>query len=328
MSLSIGKLNGLRRLANNQGIFCITAMDQRGSLKVLVDPADPNKVTAKQLVDIKLDLAAALSPYSTAILIDPQFGAPQAISAGALDPHVGLILTLESEHPKKAGQGIVSQIPDGWSVEKLKRMGGDAVKLLVRYRPDLDEAAADNRRLVRDVAEQCTRWDIPFVLEAVTYPLDGQSREDFARQKPHLVITSAKELSNLGCDIYKAEFPADPAFETDSTVLRQLCQELNQASAVPWVLLSAGVDIERFARVLEIASQCGASGFLAGRAIWKDYVTISDPSSRLAALQTKAVHNLGLVTHLARRDALPWTKHRGVHIPTPNDFPPDWYVTY
>ncbi len=327
MALSIGKLSGLRRLAGDRGIFCITAMDQRNSLKTLVNPKDPQSVTPGQMTEIKIDLAAALSPRSTAVLLDPQYGAPQAIAKGTLDAHVGLIVTLEGDTPRRVGDGIITQVAEGWSVEKLTRMGGDAVKLLVRYRPDLPDAAAENRAVIQEVSEQCRRWDIPFVLETVAYPLSGQSAQDFAREKPQLVVQTARELSAL-CDLYKAEFPDNLQFQSDPAVLEQHCRELDQASAVPWVILSAGADIGPFAQMVEIACKNGASGFLAGRAIWKNFVAISNQAERRAALETQAVHNLGVITHIALRDALPWTKHRGVKLPTPADFPPNWYQAY
>src|SRR5579875_72664 len=327
MALSIGKLTGLRRLADERGIFCITAMDQRNSLKALVSPANPQGVSPAQMTAIKADLALTLSPHSTAVLLDPQYGAPQAVAAGVLDPHVGLIVTLEGDTPRRVGEGIITQIAEGWSVEKIQRMGGDAVKLLVRYRPDLPEAAEENRAVIQQVSEECRRHDIPFVLETVAYARSGQSKEDFAREKPQLVIETARELSRF-CDLYKAEFPDDLSYETDPAVLDQHCRELDQATAVPWVILSAGADIGPFSRMVEIACRNGASGFLAGRAIWKDFVSIADPAERRRQLESRAVHNLGIITHIAKRDARPWTEHPGVRVPTPSDFSPEWYRSY
>jgi len=325
--LTIGKVDGLRRLADDRGIFCITAMDQRNSLKVIINPKDPEQVTPAQMTDIKLSLAAALSPHSTAVLLDPQFGVPQGIVSGALDAHIGLIVTLEGDRPKMVGQGRITQIATGFSAEKIRHIGGNAVKLLVRYRPDLSDAAQQNRDVVQEVSAQCKKADIPFVLEAVVYALEGQSKQDFAREKASLVIQSAKDLSPH-CDLYKAEFPDDVSFEKDPATLARHCQELDQASVVPWVILSAGADIGPFSQMVEIACQNGASGFLAGRAIWKDYVAIADSAKRLAELKHHAVHNLGVVTHIAKRDALPWTQHRGIELPQPADFSPTWYEQY
>jgi tagatose 1,6-diphosphate aldolase len=325
--LSVGKTDGLRHLADERGIFCITAMDQRNSLRALVDPKDPSRVTAAQMTDIKLALAEALSPHSTAVLLDPQYGAPQAIVSGALDVHAGLIVTLEGDRPKSVGQGRITQIATGLSAAKIRRMGGDAVKLLVRYRPDLPDAAAENRAVIEEVSDQCREADVPFVLETVAYALDGQTKDDYAREKPGLVIETAKALSRL-CDLYKAEFPDEVSYEKDPAVLRQHCQELDRASVVPWVILSAGADIGPFSQMVEIACENGASGFLAGRAIWKNYVALPDPEGRRSALKQKAVYNLGVVANIAKRDALPWTEHRGIELPGPSDFSPTWYEQY
>lgn len=325
--LSIGKVAGLRRLADENGIFCITAMDQRNSLRAILNPANPGSVPNGLLAEIKISLAAALSPHSTAILLDPQYGVPQAITAGALDGHAGLLIALEADKPKTVGQGKVTLIAPGLSAQKIGRMGGDAVKLLVRYRPDLGDATEQNQAVVREVADQCREADMPFVLEPVIHALDGQSKEDFAREKPSLVIQTARELSPW-CDLFKTEFPDDISFEKDPAVQKKHVEELDAASAVPWVILSAGADIGPFAQVVELACKAGASGFLAGRAIWKDYVKIEDPEERLDLLERKAVPNLGVVTNIAVRDAKPWPEHRGIEIPEPGSFDPLWYEKY
>jgi tagatose 1,6-diphosphate aldolase len=325
--LTIGKIAGLRRLSDEQGIFCITAMDQRNSLRTILNPSNPASVTHALLAEIKVSLAAALSPHSTAILIDPQYGVAQSITAGALDGHAGLLIALEADRPKTVGQGKVTVIATGLSAQKIGRMGGDAVKLLVRYRPDLGDATDQNQAVVREVAEQCREADLPFVLEPVVHALEGQSKDDFAREKASLVIQAAHDLSPW-CDLFKAEFPDDISWEKDPSVQKKHCQELDAASVVPWVILSAGADIGPFAQVVEIACQSGASGFLAGRAIWKDYVKIQDPDERLEQLERKAVPNLGVVTNIAVRDALPWTEHRGIEIADPFSFDPLWYESY
>ena len=52
---------------------------------------------------------------------------------------------------------------------------------------------------------------------------------------------------------------------------------------MPWVILSAGVGYDDFKRQVEIACAAGASGFLAGRSIWRDAVSTHDPARREAA---------------------------------------------
>ena len=45
-------------------------------------------------------------------------------------------------------------------------------------------------------------------------------------------------------------------------------------STVPWVLLSAGVSYDTFLKQVRVACEAGASGVMAGRAVWKEAVTL------------------------------------------------------
>ena len=49
-------------------------------------------------------------------------------------------------------------------MEKIKRVGGDGVKLLLPYHPEA-ENAPEKRAMVAELVETCTRHDIPFFLE-------------------------------------------------------------------------------------------------------------------------------------------------------------------
>jgi tagatose 1,6-diphosphate aldolase len=49
---------------------------------------------------------------------------------------------------------------------------------------------------------------------------------------------------------------------------------------VPWALLSAGVDHDAFVGQLRAALDGGASGFIAGRSIWKEAVGMGVPERR------------------------------------------------
>lgn len=306
-ALTIGKMRRLQQLANHKGIYVMTAMDQRGSMRRMLNPGAPQSVSVDDLTQIKLELAATFSPLSSAILLDPQFGAAQSVAHAMLDRSCGLLVALESQDYDQDGDIRRSRIPDNWSVEKIARMGATAVKLLAYYHPDQPETAEWQERLIADVHAACQSNDIPFVLEIVVYPLGGLSGDsaEFAAQKPGLVVRSAARLSGY-CDLYKAEFPANVVYDTDPQRLAGYCQELNAACAVPWVVLSAGVDIEIFQTMVRIACQNGASGFLAGRAIWKKATRIADVGERRAWLESEGVANLRSLVDVANESATPW----------------------
>ncbi len=189
----------------------------------------------------KLRITQALAPLSTAVLLDPLHGV-HALSHGAVPGTVGLIMCLEEFGYEGQAEGRLTATIKGWSVAKIKRMGAVGVKVLLFYHPDAPVAAAQEA-FVERVAEDCRRHDIAFLLEPMSYPIrpDVQKESaEFAREKPAVVIESARRLGGLGVDLLKAEFPADPRFEPDEGRLRARCRELNAASPVPWVLLSAG----------------------------------------------------------------------------------------
>jgi tagatose 1,6-diphosphate aldolase len=326
MAISIGVLRGLQQISNQQGIFTMAAMDQRGALKSMLNPG--GDVPYGEMRQTKIDVVGALAPHASALLIDPEYGAAECIAEGALPGSCGLIVSIEKTGYTLDGSGRLAELIPDWGVVRIKRMGASAVKLLVYYHPDEMEAARKQRDVVASVLEDCRKYDIPLLVEAVAYPLAGQDKESFAKSKPDAVVRSAEELCPLGFDVYKAEFPVDLAYPFEENNLGEWCRKLDAATSQPWVILSAGVGIDQFARQVEIACQNGASGFLAGRAIWKDSVKIKDLDQRRAHLRTEAVANIERCNQLAAKYATPWPKKLG----HPNGFGDvvheGWYSRY
>ena len=162
MELSIGKIRRLQQCATDTGQFIILAMDHRGNLKRALQPSDPESVSYGEMVAFKRQVAAALSPATTAILLDPVFGAAQAVAGGAISGRSGLVVAVEKTGYTGDPTARESQILPGWSVAKIARMGATAVKLLVYYHPEAPNAA-EQETLVQEVGEACARYDIPFL---------------------------------------------------------------------------------------------------------------------------------------------------------------------
>ncbi|MCL4543068.1 MAG: tagatose 1,6-diphosphate aldolase [Chloroflexi bacterium] len=330
MALTVGKIRGLQQISSPAGIFTMTAMDQRGSLAELMRPQNPSSVTYEELKQVKIELAAVFGPLSSAVLLDPLYGAAEAIAYGALPGRTGLLVAWEESGYTPDGSGRLTQVQPGWSVAKIKRMGASAVKLLVYYHPDEARSAEHQRAIVRQVVADCATHDIPAVVEAVTYGINGlkTGTAEFAAQKPRLVIRTAQELSPLGFDVFKAEFPADLKFESDEGKMAGWCRQLNDSCPVPWVILSAGVDISLFRKQVEIACKHGASGFLAGRAIWKDGIRIAGGAERRRWLETTGVDNLRQCIDLAQEFATPWTKKLDRSLAAAADVSEGWLQRY
>ena len=294
--LTLGRLRGLQEIAGADGRFTMVAIDQRLSLARILSPDDPGAVPFELLRDVKLDLCRAFTPEASAVLIDVQYGLGDALASGAFAGGCGLLVAVEEGPSERA------RIPEGWGVERIKRCGASAVKLLVLYNPRDTGAAAHQRELVKRVVEDCLRFDIPSVVESVSYGLGSPS------EKPECVLRTAEELIPLGMDLYKAEFPTDLRAEPDEDRAADWCRRLDEVcGTTPWVILSAGVAMDVFVRQVEIACRNGASGVLAGRALWQEAVRESDPAARLSRLRVESVANFRAVAELVRGHATPWT---------------------
>jgi tagatose-1,6-bisphosphate aldolase len=321
MTIGIGKRRGISRCSNEQGVFVILALDHRNNLRQALNPANPDAVSDQEMVEFKQQVIAALAPSSSSVLLDPEFGASQVISQNILPGRTGLLVSLEETGYTGDPTARASQILPGWSSAKIKRMGADGVKLLVYYHPD-SKLAVEQEDLVSSVAEACARFDLPFFLEPLSYSLDPAKKSLPSAEKRRVVVETARRLTLLGVDILKAEFPLNVKDENDEKVWFEACDELTQASRVPWTLLSLGVDFETFLRQVEVACGSGASGVIAGRAIWKEAVSL-EPAARQSFLTTIAVERLGALTTTCNRKAVPWFRY----------YPPEpivtgWYHDY
>ena len=273
------------------------AVDQRGSLQKQLGP-DGKAASFDEMVTFKRQVTAALAPYASAVLLDPIFAAAQTIACGDLPGKVGLLVSIEATGYEGDAKARRSGLVPGWSVEKIRRMGAQAVKLLLYYNP-ASPTAPEQEALLQQVAADCLKHDILFLMECVTYPVrDGED-------KGELVIESARRLAPLGVDVYKAEFPGEGASEPDR--LLDNCRRLTDAVNGPWVLLSAGVDWDLFRIQADIAMRGGACGFLAGRAIWKEAIKLKG-AERENFLHTTSVARFKELVAIAEKHATPWTK--------------------
>jgi len=329
MGVSIGKLRGLQKIAGDNGIFTMCAMDHRGSLEKKLCAGLTAAACGDDMMEFKLELCRSLSPFASAVLLDPIYGASQAIEQGLLPRSTGLLVSLEETGYQGSGESRETRLLAGWSVAKIKQMGADAAKLLVYYRPDIDEVARRQRDLVLEVAAECELHDLPCLVEAVSYPVGKEVSDPalFARHKPELIIQTARDLTSLPIDVLKAEFPADLATTNTVPEALGLCRELEKASAKPWVILSGGADYDTFSRQMSLACQAGASGYLAGRAVWQEAITMED-AARRSFLAGTAVVRLKQLAATAGRYAVPWQRKLGFDRARPADAGPSWYLSY
>ena len=329
-NLAIGKIRGLQQIANPDGTLTMCAMDHRGSLRSMIDKEHPGEVDYAEMVERKLELCANLAQYASAVLLDPIFGAAQCIGNGVLPRSTGLLISIEASGYSGEKDHRLTELLNSWSVEKIKRMGASAVKILVYYRPELKELAGWQLDTINMVAEKCIEYDLPFLVEPKSYPVGNEinNPQEFAKAKEQLVIETARDITALPIDVLKAEFPADLSYRNNKTELLELCRQLDRASQAPWVILSAGVDFDLFCQEVEIACQAGASGFLGGRAIWQEAMHIDDTPERVKYLSTVGADRMKKLNEITGKYAVPWHRKLGLAAHELADVSEKWHQEY
>lgn len=291
----------LDAIADSAGVFAIVAMDQRNTLRRMFAAVGRPDVGDGELRGVKADVAAALTPLASGILLDPTYGVPAVLDSGALADTCGLLVAAEpAERGDWHGEPHAHRIPEQ-NATWVRDMGGHAVKFLVQLRPDRPHPAGtpdlvdDVLNVVRDVVADCAAHGVPSVIENLIYRLPGEDdltddhRED-------LIVESARLLNETGADLLKLEYPGSA----------KGCRRIAEVIDRPWALLSAGVPFADFKNVLQIAcDEGGVSGFIAGRSIWKESVGL-EGAARAEFLDTVAKPRLAELVDAVDGRARPW----------------------
>jgi sulfofructosephosphate aldolase len=271
----------LDAVARESGTFLMVAMDQRESLRTMLRergrPDDDAHVGR-----FKAAVARSLAAEASGFLIDGDHLAGVA-------PLVerGLILAVD----------LLEQEPGG-AVEDTRlderpqlRPAVVALKLLVIWRDD--ERRAERVELARRFVELAARHELLSVLEPVVRV--PEERREAA------IVEAARELGAMRPSLYKCQVPL--AGKGPAGEITRWAREIDAALPVPWVVLSQGVDPDDFPRAVEAACAGGASGLLAGRALWTNALEADDVE---AALRDVSVPRLRQLAAIVDAHGRPW----------------------
>ncbi|WP_281165736.1 tagatose-bisphosphate aldolase [Liquorilactobacillus sicerae] len=274
----------LKQLANQNGVIAALAIDQRGSLKKMLAQAAGKPSNETDIVEFKKAISSELTPYASAILLDPEYGLP---ASKLRDKDAGLLLAYEKTGYDTTEPGRMPDLLADWSALRLKEAGADAVKFMLYY--DVDEPATINRRkqaFVERVGAESAAVGLPFFLELMSYDsqIADTKGKEYAKVKPHKVNEMIREFAKERylVDVLKVEVPVNMAYvagygETDETVYSKaeaagyFKEQTELTNNVPFIFLSAGVSAELFQRTLRFAAEANSTfnGVLCGRATWK-----------------------------------------------------------
>jgi tagatose-1,6-bisphosphate aldolase len=292
---------GLGAIADENGVFSIVAMDQRNTLRRMF-AAVGHEADEQDMRQAKVDVAAALTPLASAILLDPTFGAPAVTEAGARAETCGLLVAAEpADRGSYNGEPRTHRNP-ALNAAWVRDLGGDAVKFLVQLRPgrpvgDGPDIATEVLEVVRQVVADCKATGVPSVVENLIYQLPGEEPPT-AQKREDLIVEAAALIAETGADLVKLEYPGSA----------RGCRRVAELVKGPWAVLSAGVGFEEFQNVLRVScDEGGASGFIAGRSIWKEAIGL-EGEARQEFLHTVARQRLQTCLDTVSGRARPWTE--------------------
>jgi len=327
MTMTPGKLAGMKAVSNDRGVIAAAAMDQRGSLKKSLAKERGADIGDREMEEFKTLVTEVLTQHASAILLDPEWGMPASKrrAKGA-----GLLMAYEKTGYDANTPGRLPDLLDHWSVRRLKEAGADCLKILLYYTPfDSKEINDRKQAWVERIGDECRANDIPFFLEFVGYD-DGMDEKslEYAKKKPQIVTGAMREFTKdrYGVDVMKVEVPINMQFVEGARVARgphaysrpeamDHFRASADVSTKPFIYLSAGVSNAEFTEVLELAAEAGTrfSGVLCGRATWKDGIPVYGRQGGQAFrqwLETEGVKNISNVN--ARLGAArPWYEFYG-----------------
>lgn len=323
--LSLGRVRALQTASTERGVFTILAVDHRDALRAMLNREQPETVQAAQLTEIKLSIVKTIGPLATAILLDPVYSIGQAIAQRTLPAKTAFLSAIEEQGYLGDPYGRQTTMLEGWGIEKAKMLGASGVKVLLFYHPKAGEATESQEQFVARMLSECSQFDIPMFLEPIIYSPNPDVNKDsaaFAAERPKIMIETVRRLGALKPDVLKLEFPVDCKYEKDEAVWQDTCAELNEASPVPWTLLSGGDSFEAFQKQLRVACQNGCSGFLVGRALWQEAVYLYG-IERDEFLRGEATRRWQKLHAIAETYAHPWHERYEAAVINEN-----WYKDY
>ncbi|MEC0303185.1 tagatose-bisphosphate aldolase [Terribacillus saccharophilus] len=322
LNLTPAKREALERLSDENGIIGALAIDQRGSLKKMLQQESTQNQGDDTIVSFKELISEELTPYATSILLDPEYGLP---AAQKRDKHAGLLLAYEKTGYDATQPGRMPDILDDWSVQRIKAQGADAVKFLLYYDVDEDSSINEKKHIfVERLGSECQAEDILFFLELVSYDADNDDVKgsEYAKVKPHKVNDMMIEFSKpqYKVDVLKVEVPVNmkyvEGFSEETPVYsreeaQRYFKEQSEATDLPFIFLSAGVSASLFQETLRFAKEACSSfnGVLCGRATWKDSASIFGRDGEAAGkqwLQQQGRTNVEELNEVLKQTATSW----------------------
>src|SRR5437763_6945825 len=183
LGLTPGKLRGLQRISNPNGTLTMVATDQNSSMISMIKDSlkkkgEDREPTFEEIVEAKIVLARSLGRHGSGLLVDGYYGYWNSVASFAIPPATGVLVRVEKSGGDKNKHGApMAAVEPGWGVEKIKRCGADAVKVLAPFEPTEKDSGEHQFAFLQMIHEECRKHDILLLLEPIAFPFDGEKKD-------------------------------------------------------------------------------------------------------------------------------------------------------
>ena len=174
-------------------------------------------------------------------------------------------VSLEGDDYSNSTFSAEQYLSKNFSIKDIKKLGANYIKLFM-YINSKEKNLLAKLSLISKVSKECVENEIPFLFEPII-DLDLQ----FVYEDLLKII---EKLKIINIDILKLQFPFDINLYTEEQAINML-STITKMLDCPWILLSGGIDFNKFLKQLEYSKKSGCSGFAVGRALWNEYLTAS-----------------------------------------------------
>jgi len=279
----------------------MVAIDQRESLRLMLQQHQKDPVQDRTVEVFKVEVSRMLAPHASAMLFDQRFGLPALDVAREMAPACGIIIAADRLIQVPGEAVSDTEIDDDVDPVWARAAGAVALKLLLLWK-----GASQQERLLAlaiQFMEMCRANKMIGIVEAMVRDPDHGTSRRWDREQA--MVDAAACLAASRPDLYKGEVPFHG--KASQAAIQSWAERVTEVLACPWVVLSQGVAIDDFAPAVQAACRGGASGFLAGRAIWADALG-PNASELLATVSVPRLQRLG---EIVDREARPWQKAQG-----------------
>jgi sulfofructosephosphate aldolase len=281
------------------GGFAMVANDQRESLRSMFANQQQRNIQDETLIKFKIAVAENLANHASAILYDRLYGYPALEIAREIAPKCGILVAADQLYQPPGKTVLDTDIDKDLDPKDVLQRGASALKLLIIWKGQ--ENSDRCLYLSSSFMEQCRSIGLLGIVEAIVRKPDHANVSDWDREGE--LLNAARALGSTNPDLYKAEVPYYG--KAKFSEIKESAEAISEAVSCPWVVLSSGVEADIFPDAVEAACRGGASGFLAGRAIWQDTITSSE-ESYYERIKSVSVPGLTRLIKIVEEHARPW----------------------